>query len=188
MHAPQTSTAAEPVLLREASTPNVCPFARDAEAPGLRVDRFAMLFLSLARFVGAAYATDEAGCWEAAHRCADDAVGPIEGPLFVARAAALVRAIRRYRDRDFTYWPPSCNRLSNDESRLMRLIEAARGTDLPAAEQAAAAITGKKRGAKAIREAASEVANLSRAPAMRPSHLYPALRPSAGGFAQRRRA
>ena len=104
MHAPQTSTAAEPVLLREASTPNVCPFARDAEAPGLRVDRFAMLFLSLARFVGAAYATDEAGCWEAAHRCADDAVGPIEGPLFVARAAALVRAIRRYRDRDFVWW------------------------------------------------------------------------------------
>jgi hypothetical protein len=188
MHAPQTSTAAEPVLLREASTPNVCPFARDAEAPGLRVDRFAMLFLSLARFVGAAYATDEAGCWEAARQCADDAVGPIDGPLFVARAAALVRAIRRYRDRDFTYWPSSCNRLSNDEDRLMRLIAAARGTDSPAAEQAAAAIAGKKRGAKAIREAASEVANLSRPPAMRPTHLYPALRRSAGGFAQRRRA
>jgi hypothetical protein len=188
MHAPQTSTAAEPVLLREAPTPNVCPFARDAEAPGQRVDRFAILFLSLARFVGAAYATDEAGCWEAAHQCADAAVGPIDGPLFVARAAALVRAIRRYHDQDFAYWPPSCNRLSNDEARLMRLIEAARGADLPAAEQAAAAITGKKRGAKAIREAASEVANLSCALAMRPTHSYPALRRSASGFAQRRRA
>src|ERR1700735_4411931 len=106
MHAPQTSTAAEPVLLREAPTPNVCPFARDAEAPGLRVDRFAMLFLSLPRFVGAAYATDAAGCWEAAHGCACDPVRPIEGPLSVARGAGLVRAIRRYRDRDFTYWPP----------------------------------------------------------------------------------
>jgi hypothetical protein len=188
MHAQQTSTAAEPIVLSDARTPNVCPFARDVDASRHGGDRFAMLFLSLARFVGAAYATDEAGCWEAAHQCAEDAVGQIDGPLFVARAAALVRAIRRYRDEDFAYWPSSCSRLSNDEARLMRLIEAARGTDLPAAEQAAAAIAGKKRGAKAIREAASEVAHLSCALAVRPTPLYPALRRSAGGFAQRRRA
>jgi hypothetical protein len=185
MQAPRNATAAKPVLPRDAPTPHACPFARHAEAPRQRGDSFAMLFLSLARFVGAAYATDEAGCWEAAHRCAEDAVGPIDGPLFVARAAALVRAIRRYCDEDFAYWPSSCARLSDDEARLMRLIEAARGTDALACEQAAAAMTGKKRGAKAIREAASELANLSWALAMRPTPLYLAIRRSAGGFARK---
>jgi hypothetical protein len=184
MQAQQMSTFAESVLAHDAPTPNVCPFARGAKAPERQsADRFAGLFLSLARFVGAAYATDEAGCWEAAHRCAEDVVGPIDGPLFVARAAALVRAIRRYRGEDFDYWPSSCARLSNDEARLMLLIEAARGTDALACEQAAAAIAGKKRGAKAIREAASEIANLSGALAMRPTPLYGAMRRSAGGFA-----
>ena len=184
MQAQQTATVVEPMLARDALPPNVCPFARGAKAPRQGGDRFAVLFLSLARFVGAAYATDEAGCWEAAHRCADDAVGPIDGPLFVARAAALVRAIRRYRGEDFDYWPSSCARLSHDEVRLMRLIEAARATDALACEQAATAIAGKKRGAKAIREAAGAVANLSGALAMRPTPLYGAMRRSAGGFAR----
>jgi hypothetical protein len=183
MQAQQISTAAKPVLPHDGSRPNVCPFARGAKAQAQRGDRFAVLFLSLARFVGAACATDEAGCWEAAHRCAEDVVGPIDGPLFVARAAALVRAIRRYRGADFDYWPPSCARLSNDEARLMRLIEATRGTDALACEQAAATLLGKKRGAKAIREAADEIANLSRALAMRPTPLYGAMRRSVGGFA-----
>ena len=57
MQAQQTSPAVKPALAHDASTPNVCPFADQANVPRLRpatgVDRFAALFLSLARFVGA---------------------------------------------------------------------------------------------------------------------------------------
>jgi hypothetical protein len=188
MQAQQISTEAKPVFLAEAPTPNVCPFARAAEASRPGGDRFSALFLSLARFVGAAYSTDDAGCWEAAHRCAEDALGARDGPLFVARAAALVRAIRRYRDAEFAYWPSSCARLSRDENILMALIEAARSKDSLAMEQTVAAILGKKRGAKALGEAASDVASLACALAARPTPLYAALRRSEGGFAPKRRA
>jgi hypothetical protein len=191
MHARATSTAGERARLREATTPNVCPFAYQAKVPRHRsaigADRFAALFLSLARFVGAAYATGDADCWEAAHRCAEDVVGPIDGPLFVARAAALVRAIRRHRDHDLAYWPASCNRLSGDEAKLMLLIEAAREADLIALERAAADVLGKRRGARAIHEAASQFADLCRTPAAAPTPLYGELRPSRGAGGQETR-
>src|SRR5579864_4747824 len=116
MQAQQISTEAKPAFTRDASAPNACPFADQANVPRRRVaigaDGLAALFLSLARFVGAAYATGDADCWEAAHRCAEDVIGPAEGALFVACAAALVRAIRRHRDTDLAYWPASCDRLS----------------------------------------------------------------------------
>jgi hypothetical protein len=192
MQAQQTSTAVKPALPHDASKPNVCPFADQAKAPRLRhtigADRFAILFLSLARFVGAAYATGDADCWEAAHRCAEDVVGPTDGPLFVARAAALVRAIRRHRDHDLAYWPASCHRLSDDEAKLMLLIAAAREADLIALERAAADVLGKQRGARAIGETAGQFADLCRTPAAAPTPLYGALRPSRGACAQPTRA
>jgi hypothetical protein len=191
MHARATATAGERALLREATTPNVCPFACQAKVPQHRgaigADRFAALFLSLARFVGAAYATGDADCWEAAHQCAENVVGPIDGPLFVARAAALVRAIRRDRDHDLAYWPASCNRLSDDEAKLMLLIESARKADLIALERAAADVLGKRRGARAIREAAGQFADLCRTPAAPPTPLYGELRPSRGACVQEKR-
>ena len=191
MQAQQISTAAKPVFTRDASTPNICPFADQANVPqrqpAIGADRFDALFLSLARFVGAAYATGDADCWEAAHRRAEDVIGPIEGPLFVARAAALVRAIRRHRDPDLAYWPASCDRPSGDEAKLMLLIEAARKADLIALERAAANVLGKRRGARAIGEAAGRFADLCRTPAAAPTPLYGELRPSRGACAQQAR-
>ena len=124
-------------------------------------DEFAAVALSLLRFIGAAYVTGDAGCWEAAYRFADDAAGAAEGPLLVARAAALVRVLRRCRDRDLVYLPSSCNRLSAEEAQLMVLIEAARRGSPVELEIAVSALVETGHGAEAIR-AANALADLSR--------------------------
>jgi hypothetical protein len=122
----------------------------------VRRDKQSALLLSLVRFIGAAYATGDAECWEAAHQCAEDAAGANDGPIFVARAASLVRTIRRCTARDFVYWPASCVRLSNDEASLMILIESACGADPFASRRAALDIVGEQHVAEVIR-AASEL-------------------------------
>jgi hypothetical protein len=125
--------------------PNASVIVREVRAlrhpDGMCRDMRSVLLLSLARFIGAAYATGDAQCWEAAHQCAEDAAGAIDGPVFVARAASLVRTIRRCNARDIVFWPSSCARLSNDEARLMILIETARGADLLTLRRAALGVS-----------------------------------------------
>jgi hypothetical protein len=89
-------------------------------------DEFCRVALSLCRFIGAAYATGASDCWEAAYRFADEAPGVADSPLLVARAAALVRILRSGRPCELCFMPPSCRRLSKDETELMRLLAAAR--------------------------------------------------------------
>ncbi|WP_158816985.1 hypothetical protein [Methylocapsa sp. S129] len=163
-------TAAEEVFLDDVTPPKFSRAGSEVRTPShrdeMQPDKFAALFLSLVRFIGAGYAHGDAECWEAAHRCAEEAVGPIDGPLFVARAAGLVRAVRRRRDPDLAYLPWSCLRLSSDEAKLMLLIGAARATDMRALERAASDLLGGGRGAETI-QAANELANLCRRPAAR---------------------
>jgi hypothetical protein len=89
-------------------------------------NEFSTAVLSVLRFIAAAYATGEAECWEAAFRFADNAAGE-DGPLLVARVAALVRAIRRHHDP--ICLPPSCSGLSIDERHIMMLIGLAHDND-----------------------------------------------------------
>jgi hypothetical protein len=89
-------------------------------------DDFCRVALSLFRYIGAAYATGASDCWEAAYRFADEAPGIADSPLLVARAAALVRILRSGRPCELCLMPPSCRRLSKDETELMRLLAAAR--------------------------------------------------------------
>jgi hypothetical protein len=91
-------------------------------------DEFCRVALSLFRFIGAAYATGASDCWEAAYRFADEAPGIADSPLLVARAAALVRVLRSGRPCELCFLPPSCKRLSKDETELMRLLAVARSS------------------------------------------------------------
>ena len=92
-------------------------------------DEFCRTALSLFRFIGAAYATGASDCWEAAYRFADEAPGISDSPLLVARVAALVRILRSERPCDLCFMPPSCRRLSKDETELMRLLAVARRSE-----------------------------------------------------------
>jgi hypothetical protein len=89
-------------------------------------DDFCRVALSLFRFIGAAYTTGASDCWEAAYRFADEAPDIADSPLLVARVAALVRILRSGRPCELCFMPPSCRRLSKDETELMRLLAVAR--------------------------------------------------------------
>ncbi|MBR1130679.1 hypothetical protein [Bradyrhizobium iriomotense] len=112
----------------DADQPLLCPLqAALANRPNVEsYDQFSRVALSLFRFIGAAYATGASDCWEAAYRFADEAPGIADSPLLVARAAALVRVLRSGRPCELCFMPPSCRRLSKDETELMQLLAVAR--------------------------------------------------------------
>ncbi|QDF42084.1 hypothetical protein [Bradyrhizobium symbiodeficiens] len=121
-------------------TPDICGSVPDAgqsrlcplqAALGARpcvdnYDDFCRVALSLFRFIGAAYSTGASDCWEAAYRFADEAPDIADSPLLVARVAALVRILRSGRPCELCFMPPSCRRLSKDETELMRFLAVAR--------------------------------------------------------------
>lgn len=123
-----TYTGSLPALCSQAVQRRPCPLeAALATCPGVEChDDFCRIALALFRFIGAAYATGASDCWEAAYRFADEAPGIADSPLLVARAAALVRILRSGRPCELCFMPPSCRRLSKDETELMRLLSAAR--------------------------------------------------------------
>ena len=117
------------VAIPDAGQTRLCPLqAALAARPCVEsYDEFCRVALSLFRFIGAAYTTGASDCWEAAYRFADEAPGISDSPLLVARAAALVRILRSGRPCELCFMPPSCRRLSKDETELMRLLAVARG-------------------------------------------------------------
>jgi len=123
-----THDACRSVAAPEGGEVRLCPLqAALAARPCVEsYDEFCRVALSLFRFIGAAYATGASDCWEAAYRFADEAPGIADSPLLVARAAALVRVLRSGRPCELCFMPPSCKRLSKDETELMRLLAVAR--------------------------------------------------------------
>ncbi|MFD2181216.1 hypothetical protein [Rhodoplanes azumiensis] len=100
------------------------------------------LALALVRYVCAGYMTASADCWDAAYACAEHAFGPIDGPSFVGRAGALVRALRTERRGGFAFFPASCAQVSGDEAELLGLVQAARAGDVAALDRALARVGG----------------------------------------------
>ena len=109
-------------------------------------DDFCRVTLSLLRFIAAAYATGASDCWEAAYRFADEAPDIADSPLLVARVAALVRILRSGRPCELCFMPPSCRRLSKDETELMRLLAVARGNQPGELESAVCQFVGNENG------------------------------------------
>ncbi|WP_158670916.1 hypothetical protein [Bradyrhizobium guangdongense] len=120
--------ACDSAAVPDAGQSQLCPLQAALAAPRSveSYDDFCRVALSLFRFIGAAYATGASDCWEAAYRFADEAPGIADSPLLVARAAALVRILRGGRPCELCFMPPSCRRLSKDETELMRLLAVAR--------------------------------------------------------------
>ncbi|KYH03037.1 hypothetical protein [Bradyrhizobium sp. DOA1] len=120
------------VAVPEAEQSRLCPLQAVLSTPRSveSYDQFSRVALSLFRFIGAAYATGASDCWEAAYRFADETPDIADGALLVARAAALVRILRSGRSCELYFMPPSCRRLSKDETELMRLLTVARSRQL----------------------------------------------------------
>jgi hypothetical protein len=137
-----------PVPVTEAGQARLCPLqAALATRPCVEsYDDFCRVALSLFRFIGAAYATGASDCWEAAYRFADEAPDIADSPLLVARVAALVRILRSGRPCELCFMPPSCRRLSKDETELMRLLAVARRNQPGELESAACQFVGNENG------------------------------------------
>jgi hypothetical protein len=136
------------VSVTEAGQARLCPLqAALATRPNVEsCDDFGRVTLSLFRFIAAAYATGASDCWEAAYRFADEAPGIADSPLLVARVAALLRLLRSGRPCQFCFMPPSCRRLSQDETELMRLLAVARGNQPGELESAVCQFVGNENG------------------------------------------
>ena len=73
------------------------------------------------RFVAAAAETGDAACFDAAFDGAEAAFGPRDGAYLVARAAALVRALR-HEEAEVRFLPPPCRSLSPGEAHLLAAL------------------------------------------------------------------
>ncbi|WP_116527031.1 hypothetical protein [Microvirga sp. KLBC 81] len=101
-----------------------------------------VLALAVLRFVAAGYMTSDVACWDAAHDAAERALGPIEGPQFVATMTGIMRSIRRECMREWRFLPATCCRTTADEERLIKIIAYARHGFSSDAHEAAAALMG----------------------------------------------
>lgn len=92
----------------------------------LGFDGLDSLMLDLIRCVCSGYASGDIAKWEMAYRLADQRLGGIDGPSFVARAVSLMRAVQMERKVRFGFRSLGCQRISGDEFLLMAVIRAAR--------------------------------------------------------------
>lgn len=93
------------------------------------------LTLDVFRCVCDVYASASAQPWEIALKFAEEQLGPIEGPLLVARVTALLRALRRERAIGFSYLSAGCQHVSPDELTMTGLLKSARNSDKNAFER-----------------------------------------------------
>ena len=128
------------------------PLVRDACK-----DDATVLALSVVRSIAAGYMTGDVACWDTGFEGAERILGEAEGPRFVAAMAALVRAIRRERQGDFSFLPATCCRVTADESDLLDLLQAG-SSRLTEASRAFARCDDAPRVHRAVREAQAAVA------------------------------
>jgi hypothetical protein len=100
------------------------------------------LALSVSRFIAAGYMTSDAACWDAAHACAEEVLGPVAGPRLVAAMASVMRALRVERFEPWSFMPAPCCRATGNEADLVAALQCARRGTPDALCEAACRLTG----------------------------------------------
>jgi ubiquinone biosynthesis protein UbiJ len=126
-------------------------------------DEGEMLAVSVSRFIAAAHMTSDAACWDAAYNCAETILGADEGPLFVARIAGLMRALRAERSAAWHFLPAPCCRLTGDEQALVDLLALARGRHSSEVDRVAARIAGVEAAPRLVAAARAAAVAIERA-------------------------
>jgi hypothetical protein len=85
-----------------------------------------VLALSVTRFIADGYMTGDVACWDAGHACAEEILGPAEGPRFVAAMASIMRALRAEREAPWQFIPATCRCVTRDEVSLIHALGLAR--------------------------------------------------------------
>jgi hypothetical protein len=123
-----------------------------------------VIAMAVSRFIAAASMTGDAACWDAAHACAEDVLGPLEGARVVAAMASVMRALKVERAKPWAFMPASCCRLTADERDLVTALQAARqerGDDLRETAGRLTDLANAARLIQALRAAAALLNNLA---------------------------
>lgn len=125
---PARRTAAQP--LTRAAGPSVPACAAVLSGSGsfdpMPSDATERALVLVLRCLAAAGETGDALCWDAAFDRAEQAFGPRDGTLVVARVAALHRSLARSGSAPYVL-PLPCRRLSRGEADLLKLFRASIG-------------------------------------------------------------
>jgi hypothetical protein len=87
------------------------------------------LTLDVFRAVCEIYTSGSAQPWEIAFKISDENLGTCDGPIFVARVTALLRALRSERKIGFSHLSVGCQHVSPDELAVSGLLKAVRSRD-----------------------------------------------------------
>lgn len=109
------------------------------------IDEAEVLALSVTRFIAAGYMTGDVACWDAGHACAEEMLGPAEGPRLVAVMASIMRALRAEREAPWQFLPATCCRviMTRDEVSLIQAFGLARRGEHDALTVACAMLAGR---------------------------------------------
>lgn len=91
-----------------------------AETP--RLKPIEVLILDISRCFCYGWSSGDVAAWADAFDLSEEHLGPIDGPAFVARVIALMRAILKERPREFSCMPVGCRHISNDERTMMTVV------------------------------------------------------------------
>lgn len=80
------------------------------------------LVLMITRLTCAGFHTESVAFWDLAYEHAEELLGEVDGPPFVARLSALVRALSKERVEDFHFMPAACSFISVDECDFLHAI------------------------------------------------------------------
>src|SRR4051794_40904325 len=114
-------------------------------------DEAEALALSVTRFIAAGYMTSDVACWDAGHACAEEVLGPADGPRLVATMASVMQALRAERQAPWRFMPATCFHVTPDEASLISGLDLARRRERNALAVAAAAIAGRPTAPRLIR-------------------------------------
>lgn len=148
-------------MIRKDGSKGPCSHACGAiDAPGERT-AFARLasedqfLLGIYRWLCLSASDRSSMGWETAVNRSEDRLGLHDGPAVLARVIALMRALKRDRCQPFRFFPPDCpdcsQRLSDDEHKLVALMQSARTLDPMDVLSCAVDLTGASRPSNVIR-------------------------------------
>lgn len=128
-------------MTASSTPPSQSPMPRVTDVCGDDAD---VLALSVVRFVAAGYMTSDVACWDAAFDGAERLLGVEDGGRLVACAVGIVRALRAERDRDWSFMPATCCRVTGHECALVGLLGRGRRCLWDEVARDAATITGRE--------------------------------------------
>lgn len=96
------------------------PFAKSMHLSPIEV-----FILDIARCFCHGCSSGTIGAWDHAFQLGDERLGPADGPAFIARVFAFMRAVMQERRRGLGFMPVGCCRICADERTMMLVVRGA---------------------------------------------------------------